>query len=183
MIDSPMGVYGVIDKFWQRPVVEVGPFGPDKGKAGKFLLLPQDFSGSVPEGCLAAKSKMNQATFIGRAFVKDGDIQSAVNALTGIKAYPLSKADNPLETRIVHAGDRPMDSIAPETLRLLQAFGRGVRPLNGPELTSIWIISTGQSQLKSSHANSPACYRLDNTVIRLGRWRPIASTPSALRIN
>jgi hypothetical protein len=30
VIDSPKGVYGVIDDFWQRPVVEVGPFGPDK---------------------------------------------------------------------------------------------------------------------------------------------------------
>ena len=40
VIESPIGVYGVIDDFWQRPVVEVGPFGPDKGKGGKFLLLP-----------------------------------------------------------------------------------------------------------------------------------------------
>jgi hypothetical protein len=40
VIDSPAGAYGVIDDFWQRPIVEVGPFGPDNGKGGKFLLLP-----------------------------------------------------------------------------------------------------------------------------------------------
>jgi hypothetical protein len=39
VIDSPTGVYGVIDDYWQRPIVEVGPFGPDKGKGGKFLDL------------------------------------------------------------------------------------------------------------------------------------------------
>ena len=114
VIDSPMGAYGVIDDFWQRPVVEVGPFGPDKGKGGKFLLLPPGYTGTVPEGYLAAQSKTNQVMFIGRAFVKDGDIKSAVNTLTGIKAYPLSKAGNPPETRVVHAGDRPLDSVAPK---------------------------------------------------------------------
>lgn len=114
VIDSPEGVYGVIDDFWQRPVVEVGPFGPDKGKGGKFLLLPPDYTGAVPDGYFSAKSKTNQTIFIGRAFVKDGDIKSAVETLTGIKVYPLSKADNPPETRIVKAGDRPLASIAPK---------------------------------------------------------------------
>ena len=61
VIDSPKGVYGVIDDFWQRPIVEVGPFGPDKGNGGKFLLLPPNHRGSVPEGHLAAHSKTNQA--------------------------------------------------------------------------------------------------------------------------
>jgi hypothetical protein len=32
VIDSPPAAYGVIDDYWQRPVVEIGPFGPDKGK-------------------------------------------------------------------------------------------------------------------------------------------------------
>ena len=114
VIDSPTGVYGVIDDFWQRPVVEVGPFGPDKGKGGKFLLLPPGYTGTVPEGYLTAKSKTNQTMFVGRAFVKDGDIKSAVTTLAGIKVYPLSKAANPPETRVVHAGDRSMDSIPPK---------------------------------------------------------------------
>jgi hypothetical protein len=113
VIDSPEGVYGVIDDFWQRPVVEVGPFGPDKGKGGKFLLLPPDYTGIVPDGYLTAKSKTNQTMFIGRAFVKGGDVTSAVNTLAGIKTYPLSKAASPPQTNVVHARNRPMDSIAP----------------------------------------------------------------------
>ena len=50
VIDSPEGVYGVIDDAWQRPVVEIGPFGPDKRKGGKFLLLPPGHRGDVPSG-------------------------------------------------------------------------------------------------------------------------------------
>lgn len=114
VIDSPEGVYGVIDDFWQRPVVEVGPFGPDKGKGGKFLLLPPGYDGPIPDGYLVARSKTNQTMFIGRAFVKDGDIKSAVETLAEIKAYPLSKAENPPETRVVHAGNRALNSIPPK---------------------------------------------------------------------
>ena len=113
VIDSPTGVYGVIDDAWQRPILEVGPFGPDKGKGGKFLLLPQGHAGSVPDGYLAARSKTNRAMFIGRAFVKNGDVQSAVNTLAGLKVYPLSSAAMPPPTRVVHVGDTPMNSIAP----------------------------------------------------------------------
>ena len=113
VIDSPLGVYGVIDDFWQRPVVEVGPFGPDKGKGRKFLLLPPGYKGVVPDGYLVAPSKTDQAAFIGRAFVKDGDIKAAVDTLAGIKVYPLSKADNPPPTRILHAGNKALESIPP----------------------------------------------------------------------
>jgi len=120
VIDSPAGVYGVIDDVWQRPVVEVGPFGPDKGQGGKFLLLPPGYTGVVPAGYLAASSKTNRTMFIGRAFVKDGDIASAVKLLTGIKAYPLARADKPGETRVVPAGHRPLDSIPPKGFQYWQ---------------------------------------------------------------
>ena len=43
VIDRPMGVYGIVNDCWERPIVEAGPFGPDKGEAGKFLLLPRNW--------------------------------------------------------------------------------------------------------------------------------------------
>lgn len=114
VIESPVGVYGVIDDFWQRPVVEVGPFGPDKGMGGKFLLLPPGYKGAVPEGYLPAMSKTNQTFFIGRAFVKDGDVATAVNALKKLKVYPLSQASNPPETKVLAAGKKPLNSVPPK---------------------------------------------------------------------
>jgi hypothetical protein len=91
----------------------VGPFGPDKGKGGKFLLLPPGSTGEVPAGYLPAHSKTNRAFYIGRAFVKDGNVKAAVDTLATIKVYPLSQATNPPATRIVRAGGRPLHSIAP----------------------------------------------------------------------
>jgi hypothetical protein len=113
VIDSPEGAYGVIDDAWQRPIAEVGPFGPDKGKGGKFLLLPTGYQDKPPPGYLAATSLTNRGMYIGRAFVKNGDTKSAADILARIKVYPLSKADNPPVTKVVRAGMKPLDSIAP----------------------------------------------------------------------
>lgn len=113
VIDSPPGAYGVIDDYWQRPIVEVGPFGPDKGKGGKFLLLPPDYKGTVPKGYIAARSATNRALYLGRAIVKEGNIQGAVDTLSKIRVYPLSQVAKPPVTPIVLSAGRAMHSIPP----------------------------------------------------------------------
>lgn len=120
VIDSPSGVYGVIDDAWQRPVVEVGPFGPDKGHGGKFLLLPPGYTGPVPPGYLAAQSKTDLTMYVGRAFVRNGDVKAAVDTLAGLRVYPLSQAANPPVTRVVRSGGRALDSISPRGLEYWQ---------------------------------------------------------------
>ncbi len=50
VIESPLGAYGCIDDWWQRPITEVGPLGPDKGKGGKFLVLPPGYKGKTVSG-------------------------------------------------------------------------------------------------------------------------------------
>ncbi|MES2707758.1 MAG: DUF1254 domain-containing protein [Verrucomicrobiota bacterium] len=113
VIDSPLGAYGVIDDYWQRPIVEVGPFGPDKGKGGKFLLLPPDFKGAAPEGFFVTHSRTNHAVYLGRAFVRDGNTAAAVETLKGIRVYPFSQKDNPPATKVVLSGGRDFHSIPP----------------------------------------------------------------------
>lgn len=113
VIDSPEGAYGVIDDYWQRPVVEVGPFGPDRGKGGKFLFLPPGHEGEVLEGYIPVRPKTFKAMYLGRAFVKDGNIAAAVETLKMIRIYPFSKREDPPETKRVLSGDKSMKSIAP----------------------------------------------------------------------
>lgn len=113
VIDSPPGAYGVIDDYWQRPVSEVGPFGPDKGQGGKFLLLPPNYEGAAPSGYFVLHSPTNRVMYLARGIVRDGDTEAAVGTLDKIKIYPYSKAGNPPKTRIFHAGDKGMNSIAP----------------------------------------------------------------------
>jgi hypothetical protein len=113
VIDSPPGAYGVVDDYWQRPVTEIGPFGPDKGKGGKFLLVPPGYKNALPKDYFVAHSLTNRVIYLVRAFVKGGDVKSAADTLAKIGIYPLSAAGSPPKTNIFMAGDKGMDSIAP----------------------------------------------------------------------
>ena len=113
VIDSPAAAYGVIDDYWQRPIVEIGPFGPDKGRGGKFLLVPSSFKNELPNDYFIVHSPTSRVMYLARGFVKDGDVKSAVDTLAKISIFPLSQAGNPPKTQIFMAGDKGMDSIAP----------------------------------------------------------------------
>src|ERR1700744_5462281 len=41
---------GRIDDAWQTALEDVGPAGVDKGKGGKYLILPPGYTDQVPEG-------------------------------------------------------------------------------------------------------------------------------------
>jgi len=57
VLEIPPAVLGPMDDAWFRWVSDVGITGPDKGKGGKFLLLPPGYTGDVPEGCFVARSR------------------------------------------------------------------------------------------------------------------------------
>jgi hypothetical protein len=116
VIESPAGAYGVIDDYWQRPILEIGPFGPDKGKGGKLLIVPPGYQGEVSKDYIIARSPTNRVIYLVRGLVKDGDVKAAVDTLSKIRIYPRTRDSNPPETRIFMAGDKGMDSIAPNGL-------------------------------------------------------------------
>ncbi len=40
---------------WQVPLEDAGLLGVDKGKGGKFLILPPDYKGDVPDGYIVLR--------------------------------------------------------------------------------------------------------------------------------
>ncbi len=52
VIEMPPNIVGIIDDFWFHYVGDVGQAGPDRGKGGKFLLLPPGYTGEVPRRLL-----------------------------------------------------------------------------------------------------------------------------------
>ena len=46
-------ITGSIDEAWQTAIEDVGPAGVDKGKGGKYLILPPGYKEPVPEGYFA----------------------------------------------------------------------------------------------------------------------------------
>jgi hypothetical protein len=52
----PGGGPGTVNDAFFRFVVDMGAPGPDRGKGGKYLILPPGYKGDVPEGYFVAQS-------------------------------------------------------------------------------------------------------------------------------
>ncbi|MFL5021159.1 MAG: DUF1254 domain-containing protein [Microvirga sp.] len=123
-------ITGTIMDSWQAALEDVGPAGVDKGKGGKYLILPPDYRGDVPAGYIALPSMTYQGYALLRSIVKsssDADIAKAVAYGRRIKLYPLSQAANPPATTFVDAAGIVFDSTIPYDLRFFQSLDRMVQ--------------------------------------------------------
>ena len=123
-------IVGTIDDCWQTAIEDVGPAGVDKGKGGKYLILPPDYKGKVPAGYLPMQSSAYESYALLRSILKSGsdaDVATAVAYGKRVKVYPLSQAAHPPETRFVDALDVVFDSTIPYDERFFQSLNRIVQ--------------------------------------------------------
>jgi hypothetical protein len=98
VFEAPPNLQGILLDFWQRPIPvdggkffgDVGFFGPDQGKGGKFLLLPPGYKGEVPDGYFVYRSGTNNVFIFLRSFYQDPkNLKPAVDLVEQAKVYPL----------------------------------------------------------------------------------------------
>ena len=94
VMEVPPKVLGPVDDAWFRYVADIGYAGPDKGKGGKYLFLPPNYEGEVPDGYFVAKSPTYGLWGAWRNFAVDGDVKPALeNIRKYARIYQLSEAD------------------------------------------------------------------------------------------
>jgi hypothetical protein len=111
VVEVPPSMLGGITDLWQNAVADIGTTGVDKGKGGKFLVLPPDYHGDVPDGYIVAKSPTFCASLGVRGFQVEGKTAPAVNLIKTTKIYPLSKAADPPATAFVDASHQSVDTL------------------------------------------------------------------------
>jgi hypothetical protein len=145
VVDVPPGMLGAFQDAWFRYAADIGPFGQDKGKGGKYLVLPPGYEGDVPKGYFIIKSRTyKMMAFMRGSIAKGLDVAEANARKTRI--YPLAKKDNPPKMEFisgsgkkfntVHTNDHtfyehvneviqyePLDMIDPETRGLFASIG------------------------------------------------------------
>ena len=72
VIEIPPGMLGFLDDAWQRFVGNMGVTGPDKGKGGKYLVLPPGYEGEVPDGYFLLRAFKTNKNFPLSAWVHQG---------------------------------------------------------------------------------------------------------------
>ncbi len=123
-------ITGSIDDAWQIALEDVGPAGVDKGKGGKYLILPPGYKDKAPEGYIPLTSGSYAGFALLRSNLKNGseaDIAKAVEYGKRIKFYPLSQAANAPPTVFVDAIEELFDSTIPYDVRFFETLDRFVQ--------------------------------------------------------
>lgn len=123
------GVFnGSIMNRWQAAIEDIGPGGVDKGKGGKYLVLPPGFDrAKVPAGYIPMPSDTHLGYALIRSVLKSGsdaDIAAAIAYSTRMKLYPLSQAADPPQTAYRDARGTVFDSTIPSDLRFFESLKR-----------------------------------------------------------
>ncbi|WP_144146835.1 DUF1254 domain-containing protein [Paraburkholderia sp. BCC1884] len=127
VIEVPPGLQGIIDDFWQRPICsegkingkawcgDVGLPGPDKGKGAKYLLLPPDYKGNVPNGYMTFRSRTYGVFVFWRGFFKDPkQLDGPVKVMEQTKIYPLGKKSSAKPMEFPNASAKPANMLYPQ---------------------------------------------------------------------
>jgi hypothetical protein len=112
VIETPPKVLGIIDDAWFQYVADFGNAGPDKGQGGKFLLVPPDYEGDVPEGYHVARTRTYGNWVVWRGFQVNGSTKPAVEATKAkFRIYPHSQKDNPPQINFINVSGTEHNTI------------------------------------------------------------------------
>jgi hypothetical protein len=110
--------FGSILNAWSQPIEDVGPAGKDKGKGGKYLLLPPGYDGKKTkaelekEGYFVYQTDTYEYGFSFRPrLYNNATDKDAGDYAKGVKIYYLSEADNPPPTNYLDATEKSYDSL------------------------------------------------------------------------
>jgi hypothetical protein len=107
---------GTVNDAFFRFVVDMGAPGPDKGKGGKYLILPPGYKGAVPSGYFVAHSRSYVNWLILRGFLVDGKPDQASRMFReGLKVYPLAKAHDRPPMQFINGSRKPFNTIHANT--------------------------------------------------------------------
>lgn len=125
VVEIPAGAGpGTVNDAFFRFVVDMGAPGPDRGKGGKYLILPPDYKGDL-EGPIGGKAQVidgetyfvakstSYVAWIGlRGFLVDGQPDAAAKMWReGLKIYPLAMKDNPPKMEFISGSGKSFNTI------------------------------------------------------------------------
>lgn len=107
---------GTVNDAFFRFVIDMGAPGPDRGKGGKYLILPPGYKGEGPAGYFVAHSPSYVNWLILRGFLVDGKPDAASkNFKEGLKVYPLAQKRNPAAMQFINGSKKSFNTIHANT--------------------------------------------------------------------
>jgi hypothetical protein len=120
VVEVPPMMLGAFDDAWFRFVSDVGLAGPDKGKGGKYLVLPPGYDKEIPEGYFVIKPRTYATWLFMRGNISKGIDVAVKNVKDHLKVYPLSEVKNPRKVEYVNMTGKPFNTIHPNTFEFYE---------------------------------------------------------------
>ena len=125
VVEIPAGAGpGTVNDAYFRFIIDMGAPGPDRGKGGKYLILPPDYTGDL-EGPIGGKVQVvngesyfvvKSTSYVNwvalRGFLVDGKADAANKMWKeGLKIYPLSQAENPPKMEFISCSGKAFNTV------------------------------------------------------------------------
>ena len=111
VMETPPGMLGAFNDAWFHYIADIGPFGEDKGKGGKYLILSPEYEGEIPEGYFVVKSPTNKVFVFMRTSIANG-LESVLKMVgDNLKVYPLAEKDNAKKMELVDISGRDFNTV------------------------------------------------------------------------
>jgi hypothetical protein len=185
VVEVPAMMLGGISDMWQNEIAGIGPTGEDKGKGGKFLLLPPGYSGAVPKGYMPLKCSTFRVSLGVRGFLQEGKTDHAVALMKTTKIYPLSSASRPGPMTFVNGSGKEVSTVFSDDYNFFEDLATLIETEPADKTTTeekFLLASIGIEKNKPFSPTAEAKAVLSEAVVTAGaiaRVNSFASTDSA----
>ena len=111
VMEVPPGMLGAFNDAWFRYLGDIGPAGPDKGKGGKFLVLPPGYEGEIPDGYHVVRSPTYRVWIFMRGSIANGLEAAVDNVKQNLEIYALSQKDDRPKMKFVNGSRQDFNTI------------------------------------------------------------------------
>jgi hypothetical protein len=90
VVEVPPRALGTVNDMWFGWVIDIGFPGPDRGEGGRYLIVPPDYDGPLPDsGFNVGRCKTTHALYAVRAYLDNNDPKPAAAMIKKLlKIYP-----------------------------------------------------------------------------------------------
>ena len=142
VVEAPPGALGAFNDAWFRYMGDIGPAGPDKGKGGKYLVLPPGYEGDIPDGYFVVHSPSNSVWVFMRFSIANGLDAAVKTAKNGLQVYPLSKKENPPKMEFFSGSGKSFNTVHANDFKFYEEINAVIQkePLGllDPELRGLY---------------------------------------------
>ena len=145
VVEIPPKVLGLIDDFWYHWVADVGITGADKGRGGKYLILPPGYKGQAPKGYFVVRPSTYGSWMPFRSFLVHGSPKPGVESVKKhLKIYQLEDSAKPPAMKFVNASGMPSNFVYPNDYSFWKLLNEVIQeePATGSDPTTLGLFAS-----------------------------------------